>query len=83
MDMSQADTPNTMSSSRRALLTSAVAAAALTGAAGVNIAAIATNYENDAELLQLGRTMDALTAEYWRIHELDAPWREGYHALND
>jgi hypothetical protein len=37
----------------------------------------------DAELLELGRRMDALTAEYWRIHELDAPWREAYNALVD
>jgi hypothetical protein len=83
MDMSQADTPNTMGSSRRALLTSAVAAAALTGAAGVDMAAIAANHGNDAELLQLGRKMDALSTQYWRILELDAPWREGYNALVD
>jgi hypothetical protein len=55
MVMSQADSPNTMSSSRRTLLTSAVTAAALIGAAGANAVAIALTTEHDPILEAIDR----------------------------
>ncbi len=67
---------------RRALLRAAPAAGAGLLAAGTTVNAVAAATA-DAELLELGRRMDALTAEYWRIQELDAPWREAYNALVD
>jgi hypothetical protein len=76
--MSQ-DTRRT-TTTRRALLRSAPAAGAGIFAAGTAATAVAAATA-DAELLELGRRMDALTAEYWRIHALDAPWMEAYRAL--
>jgi hypothetical protein len=76
--MSQ-DTRRT-TTTRRALLRTAPAAGAGLLAAGTTVNAVAAATA-DAELLELGRRMDALTTEYWRIHELDAPWREAYNAL--
>jgi hypothetical protein len=47
--MSQADTPNNISPSRRAVLTRVVAGAALAGAAGVNMATIAASRPTEAD----------------------------------
>jgi hypothetical protein len=77
--MPQAVDTNT---TRRALLRAAPVATAGVLAISRAVAAVASATA-DAELLDLGRRMDALTAEYWRIDALDAPWKEGYNALVD
>jgi hypothetical protein len=78
--MSKATDSTTTIPTRRALIAGApeAAAGALAAGAAVNAVAAATA---DAELLDLGRKMDALEKEFWRIHELDAPWHEAYNAI--
>jgi hypothetical protein len=80
--MSKAIDSTTTIPTRRALLAGAPAAAAGALAAGTAVNAVAAA-TTDGELLELGRRMDALTAEYWRIHALDRPWIEAYNALVD
>jgi hypothetical protein len=71
--MSQADETTT---SRRTLLTSAVAAAALTGAAGANVAAIALTSERDPILTAIDQYWTAVRRR--RVTEMET-WDYGGH----